>query len=82
MCSMGMRAYIEIDLEPGRDVLASANIIRQIEGIKEAHAVSEHCDILAVIEARDLKGIYSIVMRRIQIIKGVSDTRILPCIDI
>jgi len=82
MCSMDMRAYIEIDLEPGRDVLASANIIRQIEGIKEAHAVSEHCDILAVIEARDLKGIYSIVMRKIQIIKGVSDTRILPCIDI
>ncbi|GBC74539.1 MULTISPECIES: Lrp/AsnC ligand binding domain-containing protein [Candidatus Nitrosocaldus] len=79
---MGMRAYIEIDLEPGRDVIASASIIRQIDGVKEAHAVSEHCDILAIIEARDFKGIYNIVMRKIQIIKGVSDTRILPCIDI
>jgi AsnC family. len=77
-----MRAYIEIDLEPGRDVLASTHIIRQIEGVKEAHAVSEHCDIIAVIEAKDLKGVYNVVMRKIQIIKGVSDTRILPCLDI
>ncbi|MEM0365124.1 MAG: Lrp/AsnC ligand binding domain-containing protein [Candidatus Nitrosocaldus sp.] len=77
-----MRAYIEIDLEPGRDVIASASIIRQIDGVKEAHAVSEHCDILAIIEAKDFKGIYNIVMRKIQIIKGVSDTRILPCVDI
>ncbi len=77
-----MRAYVEIDIESGRDVIASAQFIRQIEGVKEAYAVSEHCDIYSVIEARDFKNIYEIVMRKIQVIRGVTDTRILPCVDI
>ncbi|MFY3740464.1 MAG: DNA-binding Lrp family transcriptional regulator [Candidatus Nitrosomirales archaeon] len=76
-----MRAYVEIDIESGRDVIASAEFIRQIDGVKEAYAVSEHCDIYAVIEAADFKNIYEIVMRKIQVIRGVTDTRILPCID-
>ena len=76
-----MRAYVEIDIESGRDVIASAEFIRQIEGVKEAYAVSDHCDIYAVIEAPDFKNIYDIVMRKIQVIRGVTDTRILPCVD-
>jgi len=76
-----MRAYVEIDIESGRDVIASAEFIRQIEGVKEAYAVSEHCDIYAVIEAKDFKSIYEVVMRKIQVIRGVTDTRILPCVD-
>lgn len=76
-----MRAYVEIDIESGRDVIASAEFIRQIEGVKEAYAVSEHCDIYAVIEANDFKSIYELVMRKIQVIRGVTDTRILPCVD-
>lgn len=77
-----MRAYVEIDIESGRDVIASAEFIRQIEGVKEAYAVSEHCDIYAVIEANDFKSIYELVMRKIQVIRGVTDTRILPCVDL
>ena len=76
-----MRAYVEIDIESGRDVIASAEFIRQIEGVKEAYAVSEHCDIYAVIEAVDFKSVYELVMRKIQVIRGVTDTRILPCVD-
>jgi|GEM_PF-121996 len=76
-----MRAYVEIDIEPGRDVIASAEFIRQIEGVIEAYAVSDKCDIFAAVEAPDFKGIYELVMRKIQVIRGVVDTRILPCIE-
>lgn len=76
-----MRAYVEIDIESGRDVIASAEFIRQIEGVIEAYAVSDKCDIFAAVEAPDYKGIYELVMRKIQVIRGVTDTRILPCID-
>ncbi len=76
-----MRAYVEIDIEAGRDVIASAEFIRQIEGVREAYAVSAHCDVYAVVEGADFKNIYELVMRRIQVIRGVTDARILPCID-
>ena len=76
-----MRAYVEIDIESGRDVIASAEFIRQIEGVIEAFAVSDKCDIFAAVEAPDFKGIYELVMRKIQVIRGVIDTRILPCVD-
>lgn len=77
-----MRAYLEIDIEAGRDVIASAEFIRQVEGVKEAYAVSAHCDVYAVIEGSDFKSIYELVMRKIQVIRGVVDTRILPCVDL
>lgn len=77
-----MRAYVEIEVESGRDVIASAEFIRHIEGVKEAHAVSEHCDIFAAVEAPDFKSIYELVMRKIQVIRGITDTRILPCVDL
>ncbi|MEM2759329.1 MAG: Lrp/AsnC ligand binding domain-containing protein [Nitrososphaerales archaeon] len=76
-----MRAYVEIDIESGRDVIASAEFIRQIEGVIEAYAVSDKCDIFAAVEAPDFKSIYELVMRKIQVIRGVVDTRILPCVD-
>ncbi|MFQ5941050.1 MAG: Lrp/AsnC ligand binding domain-containing protein [Nitrososphaerales archaeon] len=76
-----MRAYLEIDIESGRDVIASAEFIRQIEGVIEAHAVSDKCDVFAAVEAADFRSIYELVMRKIQVIKGVTDTRILPCVD-
>ncbi len=76
-----MRAYVEIDIESGRDVIASAEFIRQIEGVVAAYAVSDKCDVFATVEAPDFKGVYELVMRKIQVIRGVTDTRILPCID-
>jgi DNA-binding Lrp family transcriptional regulator len=77
-----MRAYVEIDIESGRDVIASAEFIRQIEGVVEAYAVSDKCDIFASVEAPDFKKIYELVMRKIQVIRGVTDTRILPCVEL
>lgn len=71
-----MRAYVEIDIESGRDVIASAEYIRQIEGVTEAYAVSDMCDVFAAVEADDFRGIFEFVMRKIQVIRGVTDTRI------
>ncbi|MEM2856587.1 MAG: Lrp/AsnC ligand binding domain-containing protein [Candidatus Nitrosocaldaceae archaeon] len=77
-----MRAFVEIFIEAGRDLLASARYIRSIDGVIEAYAVSEHCDIIALIDGKDFKDIFEVVMRKIRIIRGITSTRILPCIDI
>ncbi len=76
-----MRAYVEINIESGRDVIASAEFIRQIEGVIEAYAVSDKCDVFAAVEENDFRAIYEFVMRKIQVIKGVTETRILPCVE-
>jgi len=77
-----MRAYVEIDIESGRDVIASAEFIRQIEGVLEAYAVSDKCDVFAAVEADNFRAIYELVMRKIQVIRGVMETRILPCVEL
>ncbi len=77
-----MRAFVEIFIESGRDLIASAEFIRQIEGVREAYAVSEHCDIFAAVEAEDFKQVFELVMRKIKVIRGVTKARILPCVDL
>lgn len=77
-----MKAFVEIFIEAGRDLLASARYIRSIEGVIEAFAVSEHCDIIALVEGRDFNDIFELVMRKIRIIRGITSTRILVCVDI
>ena len=76
-----MKAYVEVFIESGRDLLASAEYIRNIEGVKEAFAVSEHCDIIALVEGSDFNDIFNFVMRKIRVIRGVISARILPCIE-
>ncbi len=76
-----MRAYVEIFIEAGRDLLASAAYISSIKGVIEAYAVSEHCDIMALVEGNNFKDIFLLVMKNIRGIRGVIGTRILPCID-
>ncbi len=77
-----MIAYVEIFVEPGRDTIASAEFLRMIEGVKEAYPVSQHCDIIVFVEAGDFRQIYELVMSKIEIIKGIVKTKILPCIDL
>lgn len=76
-----MKAYVEIFIESGRDLLASADYIRNIDNVMEAYAVSEHCDIIALVQGADFRDIFELVMRKIRVIRGVIGTRILPCID-
>lgn len=76
-----MRAYVEIFVESGRNTVLSAEFMRQLEGVKEAYAVSEHCDIMVVVEAETFKDVYELVMQKIKVIRGVVKARILPCVD-
>ncbi len=76
-----MKAYVEVFIESGRDLLASAEYIRNIEGVIEAYAVSEHCDIMALVQGAGFREIFELVMRKIRVIRGVIGTRIQPCID-
>jgi len=76
-----VRAYVEIFIESGRDLLISAAYIRQIDGVRESYAVSTHCDIMAVVEAENFAEVNLLVLHRIKVIRGISRIKILPCID-
>ena len=52
-----MKAYVEVDVEAGYDILEIAERLRKTEGVKEAYAVTVHRDIVAEVEAPDFKGI-------------------------
>jgi DNA-binding Lrp family transcriptional regulator len=76
-----MRAYVEIKVEAGRDVLEVVERLRKTEGVKEAYAVTGHCDVIAEVEAPDFKGIVEIVTKRIHALKGVVSTETLLCVE-
>ena len=66
-------AYILVAVETARvrDVLES---IKKVEGVVEAHAVTGEYDIIAKMEAKDLKELGEKIIERIHRIKGVERT--------
>ncbi|MEM2743448.1 MAG: Lrp/AsnC ligand binding domain-containing protein, partial [Candidatus Methanomethylicaceae archaeon] len=55
--------------------------IKKIEGVKEAYPVTGHCDIIAIIEASDIKVLGNIITKCIHIIRGVESTETLLCVE-
>jgi DNA-binding Lrp family transcriptional regulator len=76
-----VKAYVEIDVEAGYDILEIVERLRKTEGVKEAYAVTGHCDIIAEVEAPDFKGIVEVVTKRIHGLKGVVRTETLLCVE-
>jgi DNA-binding Lrp family transcriptional regulator len=56
-----VKAYVEIDVEAGYDILEIVERLRKTEGVKEAYAVTGHYDLVAEGGASDFKGIVGIV---------------------
>lgn len=75
-----MKAFVEVHVEVGlaETVLES---LRGVEGVKEAYAVTGHCDIVASVEVADFKALCDLVIRKIHAIKGVSRTETLVCME-
>jgi len=76
-----MKAYVEIKVEPGTNIGSLLSVMRTIEGVREAFAVTGHTDIVASIEARDLKEIADVVTQKIHAIRGVSSTETMVCVQ-
>ena len=76
-----MKAYIEIKVEPGSNIQSILSVMRNIEGVKEAFAVTGHTDLIASIEAADLKGIADLVTQRIHPIRGIVGTETMVCVE-
>jgi len=76
-----MKAYVEIKVEPGSNIQSLLSVMRTIEGVKEVFAVTGHTDIVASIEANDLKSVADIVTQRIHPIRGVASTETMVCVE-
>ena len=70
---MATKAYVLIETAVGktRDVLSA---LRQVDGVREADAVTGEYDIVAVVEADTLNSIGELVTGRIHSIGGIQRT--------
>ena len=68
-----MEALVYIRVDPGKS-LDVAEAVKGIEGVKEAYAVTGRFDVVARIEAADVKAIGETVVTKIQKIDGVRST--------
>ncbi len=76
-----MKAYIEIKIEAGSNVLSIISTLRNIEEVKDATAVTGHADILVSIEAPDLNALADIITQKIHAIRGVENTETMICVE-
>ena len=72
-------AYILIEALPGK-ALELVNKIRGLSGIKTVHLVTGPYDVIAFVEAADLKSLGDIIVQRIQATGFVART--LTCITV
>jgi len=75
-----MKAFVEIKVSAGSLDLV-LETIRKAEGVREAYPVTGHCDIIAVVEAADIKALGSMVTKCIHAVKGVESTETLICVE-
>lgn len=75
-----MRAFVEIRVTAGT-LDAVLDAVRKVEGVREAYPVTGHCDIIAIVEAADLRALGDIVTKCIHVVKGVESTETLICVE-
>jgi DNA-binding Lrp family transcriptional regulator len=73
------RAYILIEALPGK-ALELVNNIKGVVGIKTVHMVTGPYDVIAFVEASDLKALGEVIVKKIQATGFVART--LTCITV
>ena len=68
-----MEALVYIRVDPGKS-LDIVKAVRGVEGVKEAYAVTGRFDVVARVEAADVKALGETVVGKIQKIAGVRNT--------
>lgn len=72
-------AYILVEALPGK-AIELLNITKGIKGVKEVHLVTGPYDVIAFVEAPDLKSMGEMIVKRIQATGSVART--LTCITV
>jgi len=67
---MGVTAYLFVECASGRlkDVLTK---LKRVAGVRDAHVVTGNYDIIALVEAQDLRALSDAILSKIQAIPGV-----------
>ncbi len=76
-----MRAYIEIKIEAGSNILNILNALKSIEGVKDVSAVTGHADIVVSVETPDLHSMSELITQKIHAIRGIENTETMVCIE-
>ena len=74
-------AYLLIDSEAGREL----DVVRQlskIDGVKLAHVVTGLHDVIAFLEARDLKELRETIIKKVRGIKAIRRTVTCMAVDV
>lgn len=72
-------AYILIEALPGKGI-ELVNIVKDIKGVKTIHLVTGPYDVIAFVEAQDLKSLGEMIVKKIQATGFVART--LTCITV
>jgi len=75
----GTTAYILIESLPGK-AIELVNIIKEIKGVKTVNLVTGPYDVIAFVEATDLKALGELIVKKIQSTGFVART--LTCITV
>ncbi|MFA4966630.1 MAG: Lrp/AsnC ligand binding domain-containing protein [Candidatus Margulisiibacteriota bacterium] len=75
----GTTAYILIEAIPGK-AMELVNLTKEIKGVKTVHLVTGPYDVIAFVEAADLKMLGELIVKRIQSSGFVART--LTCITV
>ena len=70
---MGTSAYILIEVQVGR-VVEVVRMLRQLEGVRSADAITGPFDAIALIEAPNMAAVADLVTGQVQSIRGVLKT--------
>jgi DNA-binding Lrp family transcriptional regulator len=70
---LAMKAYVFINISPGKSPEVVRDL-RKVDGVKSADLCWGLPDVIAMVEAGDLKTLRDVVLNKIQKIGGVSQT--------
>ena len=73
------RAYILIEALPGK-AIELTNVVKGLQGVKTVHLVTGPYDVIAFVEAQDLKSLGEMIVKKIQATGCVART--LTCITV
>lgn len=65
-----IKAYCLIQASAGKSK-AVAEAVSKLKGVKSAYAVTGTFDVIALVEAKDLKALSELVIAKIQAVEGV-----------
>ncbi len=70
---MGTNAYILVEVQVGR-VVEVVRMLRQMDGVRSADAITGPFDAIALIEAPNMAAVADLVTGQVQSIRGVLKT--------